>query len=158
MKRITALLLVAALALGLCACGAKNKPATGTDATGTDAASIDRNEGVATTDSLVLRPEQAENAVVVYFSHNDVIREAAEFAAAAREIDLIELVPQKPYPEDAAELEARIKEEKEKGSHPALKDQPKNLDGYDIIFLGFPVWEGTIPRVVATFLEDYDAR
>ena len=156
MKRITALLLVAALALGLCACGAKNKPATGTDATGTDAASIDRNEGVATTDSLVLRPEQAENAVVVYFSHNDVIREAAEFAAAAREIDLIELVPQKPYPEDAAELEARIKEEKEKGSHPALKDQPKNLDGYDIIFLGFPVWEGTIPMAVATFLEDYD--
>ena len=155
MKKILSVLLIAALVFGLCACGAKNKGATATDATGTDAA-VD--SGVAATNSLVISKEQAENAVVVYFSHNDVIKEAAEFAASTRGIDLIELVPEKAYPDDAEQLAARISEEKEKGVRPALKDQPRNLDGYDIIFIGFPVWEGTIPMAVATFLEDYDMR
>ncbi len=158
MKRITAILLAAVLTVGLCACGAKQQDATATDATNTDAVHIEETEGVSVQDSLSINKEQAENAVIIYFSHNDVIKEAAEFAASTRDFDLIEIVTKKAYPEDAAQLSARIKEEKEKAVRPALKDQPKNLDGYDIIFLGFPVWEGTIPMAVATFLEDYDMR
>ncbi|MBQ6118274.1 MAG: hypothetical protein IJK98_03495 [Clostridia bacterium] len=158
MKKIISLLLTAALLTGLSACGA-GKNATGTDATGTDATGTDavaEKEGVSTTDTLAIRKEEAENAVVVYFSHNDVIKEAAEFAASTRNFDLIEIVPKKAYPDDPAELARRIEEEQEKGVHPALKDQPESLADYDIIFLGFPVWNGTIPRAVATFLEDYD--
>ena len=99
---------------------------------------------------------QAENAVVIYFSHNDVIKEAAEFAAEARDLDLIEIVTKKDYPDDPVKLAETIREEREKDVRPALKDQPENLDGYDIIFLGFPVWDGSIPMAVASFLEDYD--
>ncbi len=150
MKKTIALLLAAVMLLGLCACGA-DKNATGTDATATDAP-----EGVSAADSLVMNRDEVKNAVVVYFSHNDVIKTAAEFAASTRNYDLIEIVPQKAYPDDETELAQRIKEEKEKGVRPALKDQPENLNGYDIIFLGFPVWEGSIPMAVATFLEDYD--
>lgn len=153
MKRLIALTLCLVMLAGLCACGAKNKNATATDATATDAA---KNGGVDAVDSLTYSVEQAENAVVVYFSHNDVIREAAEFAAEARDLDLIEIVPKKDYPDDPAELAETIREEREKNVRPALKDQPENLDGYDIIFLGFPVWDGSIPMAVATFLEDYD--
>ncbi|MBQ6119836.1 MAG: hypothetical protein IJK98_11430 [Clostridia bacterium] len=152
MKRIIAVLLVLTLLTGLCACGGKKSAspkATATDATDTDA-------GVSTVDSLVINNEEVPNAVVVYFSHNDVIQTAAEFAAGTRHYDLIEIVPQKAYPDDEAKLTERIKEEKEKGVRPALKGQPENLDAYDIIFLGFPVWEGGIPMAVATFLEDYD--
>ena len=150
MKKTVALLLALVLSLGLCACGA-DKNATGTDATATDAAEV-----VSTVNSLVMNKDEVNNAVVVYFSHNDVIRTAAEFAASTRNYDLIEIVPQKAYPDDATKLAQRVREEKEKGVRPALKDQPADLDGYDIIFLGFPVWEGTIPMAVATFLEDYD--
>ena len=78
MKRLIALTLCLAMLACLCACGAKNNNATATDATATDAA---KNGGVDAVDSLTYSVEQAENAVVVYFSHNDVIREAAEFAA-----------------------------------------------------------------------------
>ena len=155
MKQWTTILL-AVLLIGLCGCSAKNEDATASDATGTDAVNIVGTEGVDTQQSLSIRKDQAENTVVVYFSHDDVIKEAASFAASTRDFDLIEIVPKKEYPKDAAELAQRIKEEKEKGVRPALKDQPKNLDDYDIIFLGFPVWEGTIPMAVATFLEDYD--
>ena len=151
MKKTVSVITIVLLLFTLASCGEKSRSATSTDATDTDASG-----GVSTSDSLVLNREQAENAVVVYFSHNDVIKEAAEFAASVRELDLIEIVPKKAYPDDAAGLAERIKEEKEKGVRPALKDQPKDLDGYDIIFLGFPVWEGTIPMAVATFLEDYD--
>ncbi len=145
MKRLIALTLCLAMLAGLCACGAKNKNATATDATATDAA---KNGGVDAVDSLTYSVEQAENAVVVYFSHNDVVKEAAEFAAEARDLDLIEIVTKKDYPDDPAELAETIREEKEKNVRPALKDQPENLD--------FPVWDGTIPMAVATFLEDYD--
>ena len=154
-KRLLALLLCAALLTGLCACGAKNGSATGTDATDTDATGTDA-ASVSTVEGLGYRPEEAANAAVVYFSHNDVIREAAEFAAEARGLELIEIVPKKPYPDDETELAERIKEEKSKTVRPALKDQPESLSGYDIIFIGFPVWEGSIPAPVATFLEDYD--
>lgn len=150
MKKTIALLLALVTALGLCACGAE-KTATGTDATATDSP-----EGISGVNSLVMNRDEVGNAVVVYFSHNDVIKTAAEFAASTRNYDLIEIVPQNAYPDDEAALAKRTKEEKEKGVRPALKDQPANLNGYDIVFLGFPVWEGTIPMAVATFLEDYD--
>ena len=156
MKRILAVLLALMMTAALCSCGAKQPAATSTDATGTDAEAISPSEGVSTAEGLSLRREQAENAVVIYFSHNDVIKEAAEFAASTRDLELIEIVPQKAYPDDADKLAARIKEEKENDDRPALKDQPKSLDDYDIIFIGFPVWEGTIPMAVATFIEDYD--
>ena len=154
MKKTISLLLALLMALALCSCSAKNGD-KGTDASGTDATASDA-EGVSTVNSLVINKDEAQNAVVVYFSHNDVIKEAAEFAASTRDFTLIEIVPQKAYPDDEAKLAARIKEEKEKGVRPALKDQPENLNDYDIIFLGFPVWEGSIPMAVATFLEDYD--
>ena len=154
MKKTTALLLTAALMCGLCAC-ARTGGATLTDAA-TVSDALSGATGVSTADGLSLRREDVKNAVVVYFSHNDVIKEAAECAAAARQMDLIEIVPEKAYPDNDAALSKRIREEKEKRARPALKDQPENLDGYDILFLGFPVWEGTIPMAVVTFLEDYD--
>ena len=149
MKKTIALLLALVMLAALCSCRAKDKTATGTDATATDATASDAN-------GIVINKDEAQNAVVVYFSHNDVVKEAAEFAASTRDFDLIEIVPQKAYPDDEAKLAARIKDEKERGVRPALKDQPANLNDYDIIFLGFPVWEGSIPMAVATFLEDYD--
>ena len=154
MKKTFSLLLALLMALALCSCNAK-KGDKGTDATGTDASASDA-EGVSTVDSIVINKDDVQNAVVVYFSHNDVIKEAAEFAASTRGYDLIEIVPQHAYPDDPEKLASLIKAEKEKGVRPALKDQPENLNDYDIIFLGFPVWEGTIPMAVATFLEDYD--
>ena len=156
LRKTIALLLAAGMLLSFASCGGntKSNTATDTDATATDASNTSRE--LSTSNSLSLRREEAQNAVVVYFSHNDVIKEAAEFAASVRGMALIEITPKKAYPDDEAKLAERVKEEKEKHVRPALKDQPENLDDYDIIFLGFPVWEGTIPMAVATFLEDYD--
>lgn len=151
MKKITALLLISVMIFALCSCSGKApQKATNTDATATDAREVE------TKSTLDIEREAVPNAAVIYFSHNDVIKEAAEFAAGVRGCDLIEIVPKEAYPDDATELAQRIKEEKENNVRPALKDQPKNLDDYDILFVGFPVWENTMPMPLYTFLEDYD--
>lgn len=41
-------------------------------------------------------------------------------------------------------------------ARPALASHVENIDDYDVIFLGYPNWWGTIPMPIATFLEEYD--
>lgn len=70
--------------------------------------------------------------------------------------DMFQLITDKIYPAnydattDLAQKEQRNKE------RPSLKSQPKNLADYDIIFLGYPNWWGTIPMALFTFLENND--
>ena len=49
-------------------------------------------------------------------------------------------------------------DEHQRNARPALKNAPPDLMSYDIIFMCFPAWDGTIPMALCTFLEDYDMR
>ena len=42
------------------------------------------------------------------------------------------------------------------GSRPEVKAYPDSLDSYDLIFVGYPIWCGTMPMCMYTFLEHYD--
>ena len=46
--------------------------------------------------------------------------------------------------------------EQESGSKPTLKTKIENIESYEVVFIGYPNWRGTIPRPVATFLSEYD--
>ena len=48
------------------------------------------------------------------------------------------------------------KEEAEKGEKPAFKGEVKNIDQYDTVFIGGPIWWGTYPQVMFTFFDKYD--
>lgn len=70
--------------------------------------------------------------------------------------DMFQLITDKVYPADYdATTELAQKEQKAK-ERPTLKSQPKNLADYDVIFLGYPNWWGTIPMALFTFLENND--
>ena len=107
--------------------------------------------------------------LVVYFSHkgenyskgkivnlekgNTEI--AAEIISSIIEADIFEIVADKKYPikyDDCIEI---AKKELRENSRPKLKD---NIDikEYDIIFVGYPNWWGTMPMLVRTFLEEKD--
>ncbi|WP_339006123.1 flavodoxin [Fusobacterium polymorphum] len=107
--------------------------------------------------------------LVVYFSHkgenyskgkivnlekgNTEI--AAEIISSIIEADIFEIVANKKYPikyDDCIEI---AKKELRENSRPKLKD---NIDikEYDIIFVGYPNWWGTMPMLVWTFLEEKD--
>jgi flavodoxin len=60
------------------------------------------------------------------------------------------------YPKDYTETTEVAKNELRTKARPKLTGQVKNMAAYDIIFLGYPNWWGTMPMPVYTFLESYD--
>ena len=74
--------------------------------------------------------------------------------------DLVELVPQQPYTSDDINYNAsnrRAKQEmKDESSRPAIATKIDNIEQYDTIILGYPIWWGDMPRIIYTFLDTYD--
>jgi flavodoxin len=70
--------------------------------------------------------------------------------------DLFQIQTVKSYPEDYNEATIVAKEELSGNARPELTETVKNLDAYDVIYIGYPNWWGTMPMAVFTFLESYD--
>jgi flavodoxin len=69
--------------------------------------------------------------------------------------DLLKIDTVKPYPLDYNLTTKVAMDEFREKKRPVLKDMPDNLLEYDVVFLGFPNWWGTMPMAVFTFLETY---
>ena len=153
MKKIIAFALVTALLFSFASC----KKSDNTDETEKNVSETTEPEKeLVTESSLGIDREQQVNAAIVYFSHNDGIKEAAEAMAEHTGYKLIEITPETPYPEDEALLEQRRKTEAEEGQRPVLVYGDESVYDCDIVILGFPVWENTMPMAVWTFIEDHD--
>ncbi len=100
------------------------------------------------------------NALVAYFSASGTTAKAAKALAKAAGADLYEIKPAVPY--TSADLNWMDKgsrssvEMNDKHSRPALADMDAPVTGYDVIFLGFPIWWYTAPTIINTFLESYN--
>jgi flavodoxin len=70
--------------------------------------------------------------------------------------DLFQIETIKPYPLDYTETTNVARDELRKNARPELTDTVKNIDDYDVVYLGYPNWWGTFPMAVFTFLESYD--
>ena len=98
--------------------------------------------------------------LVAYFSASGVTKRAAETLGEAAGADIYEIVPEVPY--TSADLDWMDKssrstaEMKDKTSRPSIKDSNVDIAGYDVLFLGFPIWWYVAPRIINTFLEKYD--
>ena len=99
-------------------------------------------------------------ALVVYFSATGTTAKAAKALANAAQADLYEIRPAVPYTSaDLNWMDKRSRssvEMNDKHSRPALADTDAPVAGYDVIFLGFPIWWYTAPTIINTFLENYD--
>lgn len=69
---------------------------------------------------------------------------------------LFEIEPVVPYPVDFTGAQDRASQEWSSNARPAIKTQVKNIDEYDVIFIGYPIWNGNAPRIIYTFLDEYD--
>ena len=100
------------------------------------------------------------NALVAYFSVSGNTAKAAKALAKAAGADLYEIKPAVPYTSaDLNWMDKRSRssvEMNDKHSRPALADTDAPVAGYDVIFLGFPIWWYTAPTIINTFLESYD--
>jgi len=70
--------------------------------------------------------------------------------------DIFRIDPVKPYPEGYEETTEAAKKELRGNTRPEISGQVENMVDYDVIYLGYPNWWGTMPMVVFTFLESYD--
>ncbi|PJM72915.1 flavodoxin [Bifidobacterium primatium] len=97
--------------------------------------------------------------LVTYFSATGTTRGVAERLVRAIGADLKEIVPAQPY--TAADVDWRDTgsrssvEHRDRGMRPALAE-PIDVEPYDVVFVGYPLWWETAPRVVRTFLESED--
>jgi flavodoxin len=139
MKRIFSLIaVVAAAATTLMACGKK--------ASATEAKNI----------------ESAPKVLVAYFSATGTTKAAAEKVAKATGAELFEIKPTEAYSSadlDWTEKTSRCcKENDDPKSRPAFEKSKESLDGYDLIFLGFPIWWNNAPRIINTFMDTYQLK
>lgn len=72
--------------------------------------------------------------------------------------DLFQIESVKAYPKGYTETTEVAKEELHSDARPELKSRVDNIDEYDVIFLGYPNWWGTMPMPVFTFLESYNLK
>ena len=70
--------------------------------------------------------------------------------------DTFEIRTVTPYPDDYDECTDIAQQERNENARPELAERLDNLDDYDVIFIGFPIWWSDMPMAVYTFLESYD--
>lgn len=70
--------------------------------------------------------------------------------------DMFKIKQAEEYPKDYNECIAKAQEDQKKNARPELKEYPKSIEEYDVIYLGFPNYWSTMPMAVFTFLEHFD--
>ncbi len=180
MKKIAALLLTLLMAVSITACAGSGEPAeTGSpdvensvaeemsEPESSAAESEQENEtaqpgGTEETEPVPETDTGMEGAkvLVAYFSATNTTEGVAEHIANGLNADLYEIVPEEPYTE--ADLNYNDDnsrstiEMNDPSARPAISGSVENMEQYDIVFIGYPIWWGEAPRIVSTFMESYD--
>lgn len=96
-------------------------------------------------------------SLVVFFSWSGNTRKVAEMIAKETGGSLLELKTVRPYPTGYAEVGAVAKKEWQENARPELSTAvPPDFANCKVIFIGYPVWNHTMPMPVYTFLEKHD--
>jgi len=118
-----------------------------------------RTDNNTETENQVQR-ENMKNILIVYFSCTGNTRSLAEKIAQASKAELYEIKPKIPYSSEDLNWRNNSSranvERNDPSSRPDISDKVKNMEQYDIIFLGYPIWFGQAPNIIYTFLESYD--
>ncbi len=95
-----------------------------------------------------------DKALIAYFSETGNTEKLANLIHEQVGADMFKIEPVTPYP-NGEELFDYTKEEQDKDERPEIKGTV-NIDDYDIIFIGYPIWWSDLPQILYTFLESYD--
>ena len=142
MKKIAAMMVIA-LMLGACQNNQNNAASQGDTTT-------------AAGDSV------AKTTLVAYFSASEahITAQVAKTLAEATDADLFEIVPEQIYTTEDLdwknEQSRSSVEMKDSTARPAVASKVENMAQYNTIYVGFPIWWYTAPRIINTFLEQYD--
>ena len=100
--------------------------------------------------------EKGPKTLVVYYSQTSNTQKVATEIATRLNADIAEIVPVEPYDGDFEATINRGKKELDEGILPEIQPLTVKVADYDLIFLGYPIWFGTYPPPVFTFLDQVD--
>ena len=104
--------------------------------------------------NLLAKNMENKNILVVYYSHSGNTESIANAIHKKVGGDIFEIELVEPYTDNYNDLVEQAKEDLKNGNLPALKDNVKDIEKYDIIFIGSPNWWGTIALPVMSFLKE----
>ena len=173
-KRLLAAALTCTMVLSLSACGGSQQ-----EQQSTSTSEPSRTEQVSTAEPSEAIPEssasqepvstdseneeesqtqtetEGSNILIAYFSFSGNTATVANQIQELTEGDLFEIKTVEPYPEYNETLDIAQQEQKD-DARPRLSASVENMDNYDVIFVGYPIWWSSAPMAVFTFLEEYD--
>ena len=106
----------------------------------------------------VMNAQNKDNkkVLIAYFSWSGNTKEIANQIQGVTGGDMFEIKRLKPYSTDYNTCVDEARLEKQQKARPAIAGKINNIDDYDIVFIGYPNWWGTLPMPVFTFMESYD--
>ena len=158
MKKLLLLPFLLLAVLSMVACGGSdNEPFT----PGQPETPEQPGGGDDTDDSDTLAPEGSGRYLVLYSSRTSNTERMARQIRTALDCDMIEVEPQMPYENDYNAMLERAQEELaaiEQGRYPAVGTSVDSFDGYDIVFVGYPIWYGSMATPMQAFLHEHASK
>lgn len=100
-----------------------------------------------------------KRSVVVYFSVTNNTEKIAERIARLSDSDIIEIVPLEPYTDEDIDFNSTTnrayKEQHTKQTRPIIGNDI-DVSKYNKIYLGYPIWWGTNPKIILSFIDQTD--
>lgn len=110
------------------------------------------NEAQVNEQKKELLNKENKKILVAYFSYSGTTQGIATALSEKIDADLFEITPQKSYSNVYMQSNSEIR----RGDRPKLAQTVENMNEYDIVFVGYPVWWHATPAPINTFLESYD--
>lgn len=105
-------------------------------------------------------PDSDSKSLVVCFSATGTTRGIVQKIQTAAGADIFEITPETPYTNadlNYSDSASRSQlEQNDNSARPMIEQTVSNIGDYDVIFLGYPIWNGKAPKVVYTFLESVE--
>ena len=106
-------------------------------------------------------PSESGKVLVAYFSCTNNTAGIAQHikTALGDRATLHEIIPAEPY--TSADLNYNTdcranREQNDDSARPEISGSVENMDDYDVVFIGYPIWWGQAPKIIYTFIESYD--
>lgn len=100
------------------------------------------------------------SSIVVYFSCTNNTKKVAEKISQGLTSPIEEIVPKIPYTSEDLDYSLSTSrtsiESNDPTSRPEFNALQNNLNEFDVIYVGYPIWWGTMPKIMYTFFESYD--
>ncbi len=103
-------------------------------------------------------PKTSGTSVVIFFSATGTTKKIANRIASESNSDIIEIIPKEKYTSSDLNYNSDCRanrEQNDDSSRPKIKNTI-DISKYDTIYLGYPIWWGTNPRIIYTLLDTYD--